>query len=85
MLNRKKTPTMASDFSTSARVVKLGENYIVLGPGNEPLSARYSADSFRFITDSAKSVLRIATRDGRTPSDAIIALANYTHPGRKSA
>ena len=61
----------------NARVVKLGTNYIVLDQNNTPLTKRYPEDTFSFVVASAKSTYEVFVRDGKKPSDAIIALANY--------
>ncbi|MFJ2618603.1 hypothetical protein [Glutamicibacter sp. NPDC087344] len=82
---KKKVEEEITPPTTTARVVKLGGNYIVLNEYNEPLTERYPADSFHFIVDGAKAAYRLATLDGKRPSDAIIALANYVPPGRKTA
>ncbi len=71
--------------TTTARVVKLGGNYIVLNEYNEPLTERYPVDGFNFIVEAAKSASQAAALVGKRPSDAIIALANYVPPGRKTA
>lgn len=52
---KKKAKIEVAPVATNARVVKLGDNYIVLGQNNEPLTARYPADSFRYILDGARS------------------------------
>lgn len=85
MSPKKKATDTAIQPTTKARVVKLGDNYIVLGQNNEPMTARYPADSFRYITDGAKSAYQLATLDGKRPSEAIIALANYVPPGQRTA
>lgn len=85
-MSRKKKPSeQAIPATAKARVVKLGDNYIVLGQNNEPLTTRYPADSFRYITDGAKSAYQLATLDGKRPSDGIIALATYVPPGQRTA
>lgn len=56
-------------------MVKLADTDIVLGQNNEPLTARYPDDNFRYVLDGARSDYQLATLGGNKPRDAIIALA----------
>ncbi|WP_159609887.1 hypothetical protein [Glutamicibacter sp. JC586] len=72
-------------LTTTARVVKLAGNYIVIDENDVPLSGRFPPEAFKLVVEYAKSAYRVAVGIGKRPDETVIALANYEDPTRKSA
>lgn len=85
MMAKKHESIRSVENREGVKVVQLQGNYIVLDENNSPLTKRYPIKDFRFVQESAKTVVKMSEITGQPPSDAIVALANYVPSGHKIA